>query len=274
MLKDIIENEIDYEKRLLDKVLGKLDGLAFMSLVASEDKKGRMRFFYYDRTLRKRKYIKDSEKDLLRDITMARFLGRRRAILQGNIMSLTEALESLNEYDSQTIIDALPKAYKLSIKKLDLNLGPGPAAVIQSENPFHREALKIPVSNGLKVRTKGELAISEELLSFAVDFQYEKALKLQLRHVRPDGSVWTETVVKYPDFTIFLKNDKVIYWEHCGRMESEGYRNDFFEKIGLYYDNGIYPPNNLIVTMDGEGKPFDSMAIRKIIEDRVLPHGV
>ena len=134
MLKDIIENEIEYEKRLLDKVLGKLDGLAFMSLVASEDKKGRMRFFYYDRTLRKRKYIKDSEKKLLRDITTARFLGRRRAILQGNIMSLTEALKSLNEYDSQTIIDALPKAYKLSISKLNLNFDDGVPFIDEADN--------------------------------------------------------------------------------------------------------------------------------------------
>ncbi len=272
MLKDIIENEIEYEKRLLDKVLGKLDGLAFMSLVASEDKKGRMRFFYYDRTLRKRKYIKDSEKNLLRDITTARFLGRRRAILQGNIMSLTEALKSLNEYDSQTIIDALPKAYKLSISKLNLNFDSATAAVIQSENPFHRELLKIPVSNGLKVRTKGELAISEELLSFDVDFQYEKALKLQLRHVRPDGSVWTETVVKYPDFTIFLKNGKVIYWEHCGMFDNPKYRADQYDKFSLYYDNDIYLNHNLIITMEDNDKPFDINVIRRIIKTMILPY--
>ena len=97
------------------------------------------------------------------------------------------------------------------------------------------------------------------------------ALKLIENIVNPDGTVYSRTVTKYPDFTIFLKDGSVIYWEHSGKFDKEDYRYDQFNKFKLYYDNGIYPPKNLIITMDDGDKPLDIMAIRRIIQNMILP---
>ncbi len=271
-VKTTLQEEVIAEEEALRKVERSLKKSPKRSLSMTMNKRGYRRFYYRDLPDGKRKYIGNADDELLRSVAFGRYLEKKKEILEGNIAALKKALDIITDYDPESVLDALPKASREAI--VLLRDKQAVMSVIQSENPYHREELKIKVSNGLYVRSKNEMVISEFLIYYTVDFRYEMELKLKKVRVKEDGSAVLETVVKYPDFTLFMKDGTIIYWEHCGRMEKDDYRNDFFEKIGLYYDNGIYPPKNLIVTMDGEGKPFDAMAIRKIIEDRVLPHGV
>ena len=267
-IRDYILEELNYEKELLNNINAKAGSYPKKVLSRSVNKAGRQCFYISEK--RKRKYIRKGDEDLLRGIAYGKYLGNQVEMLQTNIEALECALSVISDYDSNSVIESLPVAYRCAVDYLKgLNES---SDVIQSENPFHREDLIYKVSNGLYVRSKNELAICEMLISLGVRFRYEMRLELKKFIVDPDGSVYTEIVEKYPDFTIFLTDGTVIYWEHCGLMEKQTYRNDFFDRISLYYDNGIYPPKNLIVTMDGNGKPFDSMAIRKIIEDRILPY--
>ena len=121
------------------------------------------------------------------------------------------------------------------------------------------------------MRSKGELGIAEGLLHFDMLFQYEKKIILKKMHVKSDGTIWTEEIEVYPDFTIFLPDGSEIYWDHAGLFDKENYRKDNHEKFDLYYDNGIYPPKNLIITMDGPGKPFSNADIHRIIQGLILP---
>ena len=54
-------------------------------------------------------------------------------------------------------------------------------------------------------------------------------------------------------------------------FDKPAYREQQFKKFKLYYDNGIYMPKNLIVTMEDPNKPLDIQAIRRIIESQILP---
>ena len=54
------------------------------------------------------------------------------------------------------------------------------------------------------------------------------------------------------------------------RSDTHG-TDELLEAICDAYDNGIYPPKNLIITMDDGDKPLDIMAIRRIIQNMILP---
>lgn len=53
--------------------------------------------------------------------------------------------------------------------------------IIQSENPYRREELKIKTSFGLMVRSKSEAVIAEMLNATRIKWQYEKALILDCK---------------------------------------------------------------------------------------------
>jgi hypothetical protein len=61
---------------------------------------------------------------------------------------------------------------------------------------------------------------------------------------------------RWADFLIEAKG-KSWYWEHCGRLDDESYRNRWERKLKLYAGNGysMYsiqnPEGRLIVTEDG-----------------------
>ena len=109
---------------------------------------------------------------------------------------------------------------------------------------------------GLMVRSKSEALIAEILRGYELDFRYEEALHL----FDKNGN---ETI-RYPDFTIYLKNGTVVYWEHMGMLGDEIYRNAAFGKLELYYYNGILPGANLMITCDDNEGAMDVGAVSRI----------
>ena len=74
-----------------------------------------------------------------------------------------------------------------------------------------------------------------------------------------------------PDFTIILPDGRRIIWEHFGRMDLPDYRKKNFKRLAVYHYNDIYPPKNLIVTMDSKSGGIDVDAIQSIITNQLLP---
>lgn len=270
MILKVAEEELKLENKELEKLMQKAKLYPRKTLLCSLMRGKSMKFYYKEPGAKKRIYIRRSDSELLRNITYGAVVAESIRIIKRNINALENLMSTFRSYYYEDVLEELPKAYRQAIDYLK-TVAPPPKAVIQSENPLFPEELKHTASNGLKVRSKGELTITEELLIFDLDFRYEMALKLIQNIPKPDGSVYYKPVTKYPDFTIFLKDGTVIYWEHSGEFKKEDYRFTQFEKFKLYYDNGIYPPKNLIITMDDDDKPLDVMAIRRIIQNMILP---
>ncbi len=265
MLKQIITNELAHEREILQKLKSSKSKLTNLVLNMSSEGK----FYYYVPGNKHRKYIRRSNRKLLRQITGSRFLKEKINILESNIAAIEKILDKLNDYSDDAIISSLPVTYSRAINYLRET---DPAkGVIQSENPKNRDELNVICSNCLRVRTKGELIIAEVLIELGVDFRYEKALELVEKIPQPDGSFRYNTITVYPDFTIFFPDGSVLYWEHAGLYDKESYRKKQHKKFDNYYDNGIYPPKNLIITMDSQDKPIDNIAIRNIVEAMILP---
>lgn len=270
MITKIAEEELKLEYKKLEKLMKKAELYPRKTLLFCPYRNHTMRFYYSEPGSRKRIYIRRHDHELLRNITYGAVVAESIRIIKQNICSLETLMSTFKSYAYEDVLNELPAAYRQAVEFLSTE-APPPKTVIQSENHYYPEELKHTASNGLIVRSKGELAITEELLIYDLDFRYEMALKLIKNITNPDGTVFSRTVTKYPDFTIFLKDGSVIYWEHTGKFDQENYRFDQFEKFKLYYDNGIYPPKNLIITMDDKDKPLDMMAIRRIIQNMILP---
>ena len=82
---------------------------------------------------------------------------------------------------------------------------------------------------------------------------------------------------RYPDFTIDDPATGVmVYWEHCGMLADDGYRERWEAKQKWYRANGVLPaeegggPNGtLVVTADDPKTGFDSTRVAVIVR-RVL----
>jgi hypothetical protein len=269
MLKKYLEEELKCESDALEKIKVKLAALP--ETVLAPTKGG---FYYYvkdkDGKPGKRRYIHRDDFATLRLVTGVRYMKKKVELISHNLHVIKRSLEKLNDYDDTAILNALPKTY---VSAIELVRSASSKEVIQSENPKWRKNLVIKTSTGVMVRTKGELALYETLIEmlseFGIKVFYEKKLVLIHKELR-SGSVKETKVDVYPDFTIVFPDDTEIYWELCGLFDGDDYRNTQYAKFCDYYDNGIYMPKNLIVTMESSDKPLDIQAIRHIIESQII----
>ena len=271
-LKHTLQHELDYEKKLLAKDTALIASYPDLTLTCSRRQNGKPQFYFRKRGEQISHYLSLKDVNMIRHISFRKFLLRRSEALMHNIALLSQMVNSFEDYDDEMIISQLPKAYRSAIDFLKSQKNPLQApAVIQSENPAYRDQLNIICTNGLLVRSKDEMAIVEELIRFNIEFRYEMRLELTRITTRSDGTAVMETVTRYPDFTIFLADGSVLYWEHAGRFDDEVYRKDHFDKIVLYFQNDIRLGKNLIVTMDGKDNAFDNMTIRNVVQTQILP---
>ena len=119
------------------------------------------------------------------------------------------------------------------------------------------EKRKFPTSAGIKVRSKSEQHIVEQLVNYGVPFRYEEVILI-------DGREYSF------DFTFMDRYMKEFYWEHAGMMDQLIYRESHKRKMGIFESVGIVPWKNLIVTYDVDGM-INIPMIKSIIENEVIP---
>ena len=125
-------------------------------------------------------------------------------------------------------------------------------------NPSHPENLIHNTMQGHLVRSKSEVIIANTLYMNQIPYRYENQLEVK-------------GVILYPDFTILHpKTNNLCYWEHFGMMENETYRENAYNKLKLYGQNGIIPSINLITTFETKSHPIDSGKIQQIVKEKFV----
>ena len=200
-------------------------------------------------------YVRKKELTKVKQIQKIYFYEKLEEVLKNNIRLLQIALDGIVETDYDSINSLLPKAYQnAEVNSEQSKRRTTHNVILPSENPYLRKNLIHRTSFGLLVRSKSELMIAEILYELGVKFYYEKRLLLQDEDGQPHEV--------YPDFTIVLNNGRIYYWEHKGMYGDEAYAARDLDKMLLYYRNGIYPPVNLIITMDSPQGGLDASAVR------------
>ncbi len=121
-------------------------------------------------------------------------------------------------------------------------------------NPFYESRDNLMTEQGEIVKSKSELIIANLLFQAGVPYRYEFPLSLGRQ-----GTV-------YPDFMILNKRlRKEILWEHLGMMDIPEYAEKAVRKITAYEENGYFPGENLILTMETKDQPLDVRLVKKMI---------
>ncbi|MBQ6088887.1 MAG: hypothetical protein IJK95_04955 [Firmicutes bacterium] len=264
MLRRFLTQELEFEKKTLARLKSHKLPQSKVILVSAGG------FFYYkNRGEKKRTYIPRKNTRQIWQIASVRFYRQKIIFLEENISALEKVLLKLRDYDDESVLSTLPKVYRDAVEYVrsrDMS-----NKVHQSENPYNREDLALVVSNGLIVRSREELIIAELLISLGIEFWYEKALTVTGSVILADGSVIMREMTIYPDFTIKLADGTMFYWEHCGRLDLEKYRDRFMEKMKLYAENGIFAPARLLITTSGKGEAINIPALRDLVMNVILP---
>ncbi len=86
-----------------------------------------------------------------------------------------------------------------------------------------------------------------------VPYRYECPLRLGGLHL-------------HPDFTLLrIADRKELYWEHLGLADDEEYMNTALLRVRTYEQCGIFPGEDLIVTMETGAQPFNATVIEHMI---------
>lgn len=223
--------------------------------------------YYYrrDRRANKSVYLGSESCEDVKLIKEYRYLKKSLEMIGQNIQCLQAAVKDLRDVDYDSINESLPKLYRgAEIKGVRSNNSVARKWKEEAEahkakfKPYRPEELKVPTIDGKFVRSKSEALIYNHLLLQGITFVYELPTR-----------VGTQTF--WPDFTILSETDykTEILLEHQGMMDSQYYRDRFFEKQYEYWKAGYIQGVNIFYTFDGPGgslslSPVDDM-IRNVV---------
>ena len=208
--------------------------------------------------------IKKDDQDLKESLMRKRFIRKLNNSLQKNVPLMKKFVqtyrpvfgdvegEMLSEMESEIQLEMAGWMFENDEKILQWISEPF------KSNPSFKEGLLHTTTLGLRVRSKSEAIIAGIFEANGIPFRYEAELILGEK-------------VYYPDFTVLCPlSGRVLYWEHFGMLNDSNYRVSAVKKLGSYFENGLYPCDNFIVTYDNVDGSIDASVILKHIDSIVL----
>jgi len=181
----------------------------------------------------------------------------RKSQLNKN-MSITNRY--INKSDGTLQYDAIrsfPKAYQSQ----PLTHFFHPTTIAWIEAPFAQctypfKGRKLFSKGGVRVRSKSEVFIANQLEDYGIPYRYEAALTL-------------DDQTNHPDFTALNPfSAKKIIWEHFGAFNQSGYEDSMNNKMNLYTSHGFVPFDTFIYTFEYE--VGDPRRLQELIENVIL----
>ncbi|MDD7408759.1 MAG: hypothetical protein SOV71_05005 [Anaerovoracaceae bacterium] len=178
-----------------------------------------------------------------------------------NIDALSRCREILKDFTPTNADDlnrSLSAAYRLeSDDPIFKELGFDVPGIWMNEDYPHNELYEEDkvhtTASGVKVRSRAEVIIANELTTLRKNFLYEKELVIN-------------GIPYYPDFTILLpETNEIRYIEHFGMMDNPKYANHFLVKNSAYISAGIMPYHDILYTFDGKGHSLNAQEIHELL---------
>ncbi|WP_445457722.1 ATP-dependent DNA helicase [Flavobacterium sp. HNIBRBA15423] len=125
----------------------------------------------------------------------------------------------------------------------------------KSHIPFVEGLIHKTKKEGLLVRSKSEVIISNELEYRELPFEYEREF------IGKNGQK------RIPDFTFIDAAGDIIILEHLGMLSVPSYKADWEKKKKFYEENGYRINENLFITTESEKGGIDSKEIERVIDE-------
>lgn len=214
---------------------------------------------YYCQYIDNKRYGITKDEELVEKLARKKYLLESLRKINKNINSIEQLLKTYENYGHREIISKFPYRYSILMDNKETKWNKKKRLWMEEdyEQSTNRPEEKVHVtSNDLYVRSKSEVIVSERLEYYHVPNRYEQVLYINRYEFAPD-------------FTILTRNG-LVYWEHCGKMNNEGYLRQHKWKMSMYESVGIVPWKNLILTYDTEDGTIDTRIIDAEIVNKLL----
>lgn len=206
---------------------------------------------------RKARYIRTGDIELAEGLAMRDHCLRKRNILNDDLDLLKKFLNGYDPFPDATASKQGNPDHLILIKdRLSFRgaFAKDWQTAEYAKNPVRPEGLKYRTMSGVKVRSKSEVIIADQLFGRGVPFRYESLVTINGQDL-------------YPDFTIYnTETAEIVIWEHFGLMSDEAYRLNAFKKISAYAGGGFKLDKNLIATFEWHEAPLDTSFVALLID--------
>ncbi|MCR4841552.1 MAG: hypothetical protein K5848_08455 [Lachnospiraceae bacterium] len=253
------------EKQKQEKVLKKIEAdiKKLKRMVPADARlhvaKHRNTFQYFMRTSGYEKtgtYIKKDNMEMAAKLAQIEFYEKLEPVLKKSVFNIDYITVSKLEELCESVMEKIHPAKRSFIKMPYISDSEYLRQWVNQDYvrmSFREGTAELYTKNGLRVRSKSEVIISEILDDFGIPFLYEKPLQLG-------------DEVVHPDFTLLdMTNRKEVYWEHFGMMDDIEYRNKALKKMGRYEENGYYQHCSTIWTFETQNNPINIMSLRNMV---------
>ena len=221
--------------------------------------KGRVQYYYKENSADKtRRYMRENEKMLVKELCQKDYDERVLDTAQKELKVLDKLCKIYRNKVCEEVFETLNVYRQKFVAPLRI---PDKEFIEKWESESYEKlgfAVDYPeyyTDKGERVRSKSEVLIANALTSLGIPYKYECPLYLN------NGFTY------HPDFKILkMKNRKIVYWEHFGRMDDPEYVDKVVRKLNAYAQNGIFPGKNLIVTFENSKRPLNLKIINLMIE--------
>ncbi|MFL8887703.1 hypothetical protein [Helcococcus kunzii] len=238
-----------------------------------EEVEGRLEFVYSNNSIQYlhvtkssnndvvKNYIPKTNQALIKKLAQKTYDLRIKNLINKRYKQLKAILKDYEDNEIDLVFGKLDKKRRELVKpivKTNNQIIEEWKNVPYEKKKFYINDLEIFTENGQRVRSKSEKFIADKLNNLGIVYKYECPIVIN-------------NITFHPDFAIYSKKtNKIIYWEHCGRMEDPDYVLKFINKINLYQLNGLELGENLIITLESERKSIDQHVVNYIIQKYLI----
>ncbi len=215
-------------------------------------------YYYFVKTNSKEKYLSLDDALLISQLLQKRYLKEVLKAAKNELAALSKMLSLYPDDLPEELYEKLPEELRMGVEPVILG-NEQDAREWMAEpfvgKPFKDDAPVYKTIKGERVRSKSEVMIADRMFFRGVPYKYECPIMI-------DGQVI------HPDFSIKRMSDnKLIYHEHCGRMDDPEYVNDLVERVNLYNQAGIMQGDRLTFSFETADKPLDNRVIDRLIDE-------
>lgn len=243
----IAEAIAEIEKRLKDFPDGSIN---------IKKHKGHWCFYTYDNESGE-KYLCHSDERLIEELVQKGYLKKVLQAFKKEQSVLNRTVRAYPAIVGEEVFEQLSEARKKFAKPIVT--GDGEYVRKWLEKPYKPKPIAndVPVyltMKGERVRSKSEMIIADRLYLNGIPYKYECPLMVG------NGEII------HPDFSILkMSTRKVVYHEHCGRMDDPGYVDDMVSRVNKYNQAGITQGDSLFFSFETSSTPLDVRVIDELI---------
>ena len=207
-------------------------------------------------------YLGSLESEAVQKLFADKFKEKRLTHLRHNQKLLEKLERQYQEYDFDSIVAEMPKAYRMAARNNSFDQRYEEIRK-WAEAPYPKCTYPFPdaeiyAEDGTRMRSKGECIWYNLLRGRGILFRYDSAVTFVDQYGK--RKTW------YPDFMILCFDGTIILIEHLGGMGDLSYAMDFGEKSYWYFQEGFILGKNYFVTSDDPDYGTDSQMIARHVD--------